>query len=106
MTSRIDEAAFVREHYATEDNLVARKSAYANSEGDDPRELAFTAVAEVSPGRVLEVGGGEGELAERIGWLERDAYGRRRLAEQARAVAVERFALEPRLADYLAVYAR
>ncbi len=35
-------------------------------EGDDPREFAFAAVAEVKPGKVLEVGGGEGELAERI----------------------------------------
>jgi SAM-dependent methyltransferase len=66
LTARIDEAGFVREQYATEDNLAARKSAYADSEGDDPREFAFEAVAEVKPRRVLEVGGGEGELAERI----------------------------------------
>ena len=66
MSSRIDEAGFVREHYATEENLAARRSAYANAEGDDPRELAFQAVVEVRPRRLLEVGGGEGELAERI----------------------------------------
>jgi ubiquinone/menaquinone biosynthesis C-methylase UbiE len=62
----IDDAEFVREQYATEDNLRARKSAYVNAVGDDPREFAFSAVAEVRPHRVLEVGGGEGELAERI----------------------------------------
>lgn len=66
MTQRIDEPAFVRAQYESEDNLKARKSAYLNAEGDDPREFAFEAVAEVGPPRVLEVGGGEGELAERI----------------------------------------
>ncbi len=62
----IDETAFVREQYATEDRLRARKSAYENAEGDDPRQFAFDAIAEVRPSRVLEVGGGEGELAERV----------------------------------------
>jgi glycosyltransferase involved in cell wall biosynthesis len=52
----------------------------------------------VEPGKI-------GELAERIGWLERDADTRRRFGERGRAVAVDRFALERRLADYLAVYA-
>jgi len=66
LTQRIDEAAFVRAQYEREDNLRARKAAYANAEGDDPREFAFEAVAEAEPQRVLEVGGGEGELAERI----------------------------------------
>src|SRR5438034_7867548 len=62
----IDEAAFVREQYESEYNLQARKAAYVNAEGDDPREFAFEAVVEARPRRVLEVGGGEGELAERI----------------------------------------
>jgi SAM-dependent methyltransferase len=61
-----DEASFVREQYATPDNLRARKSAYVNAEGDDPRQFAFEAVATAQPHRVLEVGGGEGELAARI----------------------------------------
>jgi len=66
LTQPIDEAAFVRAQYETEDNLRARKSAYVNAEGDDPREFAFEAIAEAKPRNVLEVGGGEGELAERI----------------------------------------
>jgi len=66
VTERVDERAFVREQYETEDRLRARKSAYANAEGDDPREFAFQAIAESNPRRVLEVGGGEGELAERV----------------------------------------
>jgi SAM-dependent methyltransferase len=61
-----DEASFVREQYATPDNLRARKAAYVNAEGDDPRQFAFEAVAAAEPCRVLEVGGGEGELAARI----------------------------------------
>jgi ubiquinone/menaquinone biosynthesis C-methylase UbiE len=66
LTQPIDEAAFVRAQYESEHNLRARKAAYINAEGDDPREFAFAAVAEAKPQRVLEVGGGEGELAERI----------------------------------------
>jgi SAM-dependent methyltransferase len=56
----------VAEQYATEANLAARKSVYVNAEGPDARDVAFQAVAEAQPRRVLEVGGGEGELAERI----------------------------------------
>jgi len=66
LTQPIDEAVFVRAQYESEHNLRARKAAYINAEGDDPREFAFAAVAEAQPQRVLEVGGGEGELAERI----------------------------------------
>src|SRR5204862_6922128 len=57
---------FVREQYAAPDNLRARKSAYENAEGDDPRQFVFEAVAAAKPQRVLEVGGGEGELAQRL----------------------------------------
>jgi SAM-dependent methyltransferase len=66
VTSRSEDPDFVRAQYETEDNLRARKAAYANAVGDDPREFAFAAVAEATPRCVLEVGGGEGELAERI----------------------------------------
>jgi SAM-dependent methyltransferase len=61
-----NEPTFVREQYATPENLRARKSAYVNAEGDDPRQFAFEAIAAAKPRRVLEVGGGEGELAERL----------------------------------------
>jgi SAM-dependent methyltransferase len=66
LNSRIDDSDFVREQYNTEDRLRARKSAYETAEGDDAREFTFAAIAEQMPRRVLEVGGGEGELAERI----------------------------------------
>ena len=62
-----DDPAFVREQYADERGLEARRSIYRDVEGPDAREVAFAAVAESAPGRVLEVGCGPGELAERIG---------------------------------------
>jgi SAM-dependent methyltransferase len=62
----LDDEAFVRSQYADEQNLAARKRVYENAEGPDAREVLWLAVAEVRPRRVLEVGGGEGELAERL----------------------------------------
>jgi SAM-dependent methyltransferase len=64
--SRLDDARLVREEYASERGLEGRRAAYRDAEGDDPRELAFAAVAEVEPTDVLEVGCGPGELADRI----------------------------------------
>jgi SAM-dependent methyltransferase len=66
LSDRVDEAAFVREQYASPDNLRARKAIYVDAEGDDPREFVVGAVAAANPQLVLEVGGGEGELADRI----------------------------------------
>ena len=63
---RTDDPAAVARQYATERNLEARRSLYANTEGPDPREIAFEAVAEIGPERVIEVGGGPGELSARI----------------------------------------
>jgi SAM-dependent methyltransferase len=60
-----DPQAVVRQ-YATESNLEARRAIYANTTGPDPREVAFQAVVEAAPRRVLEVGGGPGELTARI----------------------------------------
>lgn len=63
---RINDPEAVARQYASEVNLEARRSLYANVEGPDPRQLALDAVAECDPLRVLEVGGGPGELAARI----------------------------------------
>jgi SAM-dependent methyltransferase len=64
--TQLNDPALVQKQYADERNLGARKAIYANAEGPDARAMVFEAVAEVRPERVLEVGGGEGELAERI----------------------------------------
>jgi SAM-dependent methyltransferase len=63
---KINDPTAVARQYASETKLEARRSLYDVADGPDPRELAFEAVAEVSPERVLEVGGGPGELAARI----------------------------------------
>lgn len=63
---RFDDPAYVRDQYATEDGLEARRSIYGDTTGPDGRDVAFSAVAEVRPRRVLEVGCGPGEAAERI----------------------------------------
>ncbi|MGI8480189.1 MAG: class I SAM-dependent methyltransferase [Gaiellaceae bacterium] len=62
----LNDPDLVRKQYASERGLAARKAVYADVTGPDAREIAFAAVAEVSPGRVLEVGCGEGELAQRL----------------------------------------
>jgi SAM-dependent methyltransferase len=63
---RLNDPAVVREEYATERGLEARRAAYEFSEGPDAREMTFAAVAEVRPRQVLEVGCGPGELSARI----------------------------------------
>jgi SAM-dependent methyltransferase len=64
--ARADDPEFVRRQYESEANLAARKAVYATSEGPSALDAAFEAVVEAGPRRVLEVGGGEGELAARI----------------------------------------
>lgn len=63
---RHNDPKVVAKEYATELGLVGRRAAYRWSEGPDPRELTFRAVAEAAPRRVLEVGPGPGELSERM----------------------------------------
>lgn len=63
----LNDPAYVATQYATERGLAARKAAYVDTTtGPDPRELVFAAAMATAPGRVLEVGCGEGELAARI----------------------------------------
>lgn len=63
---RLDDPEVVRAEYADERRLAARRAVHALGEGPDAREVAFDAIAEVAPERYLEVGSGEGELAERV----------------------------------------
>lgn len=62
----LDDPDVVREQYASEAGLMARRSVYSDVDGPDAREVAFAAVAERAPRRILEVGCGPGELAERL----------------------------------------
>jgi SAM-dependent methyltransferase len=61
-----DDQAVVREQYADEANLRARKALWEEAEGTDAKEILWKTLEAWQPQRVLEVGGGEGELAERM----------------------------------------
>ena len=62
----IDDPEVVRQQYAREDNLRARQALWEDAVGTDPKEVLWQTLAEWQPRRLLEVGGGQGELAERI----------------------------------------
>jgi len=64
--SRLDDPACVAAQYADESNLRARQALYEEVSGPDPREVLWRTIAEWGPKQVLEVGGGPGELAERM----------------------------------------
>lgn len=62
----LNDPARVSAEYSTEAGLEGRRAAYRYADGPDAREVAFQAVAEAAPRRVLEVGAGPGELAELV----------------------------------------
>ena len=62
----IDDPVEVEEQYAREDNLRARQALWQGATGTDPKEVLWRTIDEWQPKRLLEVGGGQGELAERI----------------------------------------
>ena len=65
MTS-LNDPAVVRTEYADESRLALRSAAQGLSTGPDARQVVIEAVAEANPRLVLEIGCGQGELAERI----------------------------------------
>lgn len=58
--------AVVAEQYACEANLQARRDLYEEVEGEDAPEVLWQLLAARRPRRVVEVGGGPGELARRM----------------------------------------
>jgi SAM-dependent methyltransferase len=63
---RLDDPEVVRREYASEAGLVARASVYEGIYGANAWEVALDALREATPRRVLEVGCGWGEFAERV----------------------------------------
>ena len=63
---KLDDPEIVRNEYATEAGLRARWSAYEQLTGLTAPEIAFRAVEEIMPARMLEVGCGWGELSARV----------------------------------------
>ena len=68
---RLDDPDVVTREYATETGLLTRRRAYADSEGIDANDVLIEAIVEGPHVRVLEVGCGPGDLAERL----RDEHG-------------------------------
>lgn len=58
--------AYVRDQYASERGLTDRVSLYGNTTGPFAGDIAFDAVADVTPRRMLEVGCGTGWFAGRV----------------------------------------
>ena len=64
---RLNDPELVRRQYASEDGLAVRRDFQRRfREGPDAFDTAFDAVAEAQPRRVLEVGCGMGNFAERL----------------------------------------
>ncbi len=64
--SRLDDPQVVRDQYASERGLRARAALWQEMTGPDVKEVLWQRVVEHAPRRVLEVGGGEGQLSERM----------------------------------------
>jgi SAM-dependent methyltransferase len=64
--SRLNDPDVVRAQYANESGLRARQALWRELEGPDPREVLWETIASLRPSRVLEVGGGDGWLSERV----------------------------------------
>jgi SAM-dependent methyltransferase len=63
---RLDDPELVRRMYASEAGLAARRAVHERAAGPDTPGIVFEAVAEAAPRRVLEVGCGMGQLAQRL----------------------------------------
>jgi 2-polyprenyl-3-methyl-5-hydroxy-6-metoxy-1,4-benzoquinol methylase len=61
-----DERSAVQDQYATEHNLRARQALWANIEGENALTVLWRVLSSLRPRQLLEVGGGQGELAERM----------------------------------------
>ena len=77
---KLDSPLLVHWEYASEERLAVRNKTYRDLvEGANAEEMVYEAVRESAPTRMLEVGAGTGELAERV---------RRELGAQVVAVDV------------------
>jgi len=64
---KLDNPLLVRWEYASEERLAKRNSIFrALIEGDNPEDVAFDAVAESPPKRLLDVGCGPGDVTQRF----------------------------------------
>lgn len=64
--SHLNDPGNVSVQYAREDNLRSRQGLYEETSGPRAFDVLWDALTEIAPRRVLEAGGGPGELAERM----------------------------------------
>jgi SAM-dependent methyltransferase len=64
--NELNDPAVVAAQYASEQNLRARRALYEETTGPHPHDVLWSVLCDVRPRDVLEVGGGPGELAERM----------------------------------------
>lgn len=64
--SALNDPVLVAREYADETGLSARIAAQSWASGPSPRDMLFEAVRDAAPRRLLEVGPGRGEMAERF----------------------------------------
>lgn len=75
-----DDPVAVAEQYRTEDNLRARQALWANIEGENAPIVLHGVLERLEPSSVLEVGGGQGELAE---WMQTELGARVTFLDQS-----------------------
>jgi SAM-dependent methyltransferase len=75
-----NDPATVAEQYRSEANLRARQALWANVEGENAPALLRQVLARLEPRNVLEVGGGQGELAE---WMQTELGARVTFVDQS-----------------------
>jgi SAM-dependent methyltransferase len=63
---KLNDPELVREEYEDESRFNVRQATWQSATGPDVHDLVIAALAETAPARVLEVGPGKGERAERI----------------------------------------
>jgi SAM-dependent methyltransferase len=63
---RLNDPELVRREYVDESRFSVRQATWQSATGPDVHDLVLAALAEIAPARVLEVGPGKGELAERM----------------------------------------
>jgi SAM-dependent methyltransferase len=64
--NELNDPAVVAAQYSNEQNLRARQALYEETTGSHPHDVLWSVLCDVRPRHVLEVGGGPGELAERM----------------------------------------